>query len=300
MSQDGHVAAGFTVPKEASQVQALRAAYAQAGVDPPDVDYVEAHGPGTRVGDPVECGAIGAVLGAVRAPGAPCLLGSVKTNVGHLEGAAGAVGMLKAVLVAREGRVPPNLHFRTPNPEIPFEQLGLRVADEIRELPGDRPRRVGVNSFGAGGTNVHVVLESFDGATERQVQGGGPRPFLVSAADPAALADQARAYEQALPEDAPLTDLSWTLARARSQHAERVVFAAADRDELRRGLSRRSSCPSATPRSSMSASRSAPPTATSRSSAARPTTRTRRGRPTRGGGCARPRPRRRQGTSPRC
>lgn len=236
MTQDGHVAAGFTVPREESQVSALRAAYAQAGVDPATVHYVEAHGPGTKVGDPIECRALGKVLSAGRPAELPCLVGSVKTNLGHLEGAAGAVGLLKAVLVAREGMVPPNLHFRTPNPDIPFDALRLKVVDRLVRLPVDGPRRIGVNSFGAGGTNVHVVLESFDAEVSRQPQRDGMQAFAVSGAHGAALAAQARTLAAALPEGVPLTDLAWTLTRARSQHAERILIPVSDREELRTGL----------------------------------------------------------------
>ena len=236
MTQDGHVQAGFTVPREAAQVAALQAAYTQAGVDPADIAYVEAHGPGTKVGDPIECRALGTVLGAGRPADKPCLVGSIKTNLGHLEGAAGAVGLLKAVLVARERQVPANLHFQTPNPDIPFSDLRLRVADAVQPLPGSGPARVGVNSFGAGGTNVHVVIEGPPVEPRRQPQPGTVLPFAVSGRSSAALAAQAATLQGVVTADTPLADLSWTLCNTRSQHPERVVVAATSADGLRAAL----------------------------------------------------------------
>ncbi|CAA9213207.1 MAG: Modular polyketide synthase, partial [uncultured Corynebacteriales bacterium] len=150
---------GLTAPSPAAQRAVLRAAYGRAGVDPADVRYVELHGTGTRVGDPVEAAALGAVLGAGRPADAPLLVGSAKTNVGHLEGAAGAVGLLKAALSVEHGRIPASLHFTRPHPGIPLAELGLRVVGELTDWPRpDRRRVAGVSSFGMGGTNCHLVL----------------------------------------------------------------------------------------------------------------------------------------------
>src|SRR5262249_46342000 len=158
--QDGYMREGFTVPNVVSQIALLESVYADAGVDPLTVDYVEAHGTGTAVGDPIECLALGAVLGQGRDPGRVCQVGSVKTNLGHLEGAAGVVGFIKGVLTAHHGIVPPNLHFHQPNPEIAFEGMNLEVPTRPTPLESDgRPWTVGVNSFGAGGTNAHVVVQ---------------------------------------------------------------------------------------------------------------------------------------------
>lgn len=160
-NQDGFLPEGYTVPNLMSQVALLESAYAQAGIDPLTVDYVEAHGTGTPVGDPVEASALGSVLGFARTPAQPNLLiGSVKTNLGHLEGASGIAGFIKAVLTAKYGKVPPNLHFNKPNPTIPWEHYRLQVPTKPTPLDsGDRPLTVGVNSFGAGGANAHVVLQ---------------------------------------------------------------------------------------------------------------------------------------------
>lgn len=160
VNQDCYLPEGFTVPNVLSQIAMLQAVYAESGVDPLTVDYVEAHGTGTPVGDPIESLALGAVLGRNRAEGQRFLIGSVKTNLGHLEGAAGIAGFIKGALTAKHGIVPPNLHFNEPNPEIDWDNLKLEVP--IRPTPlesSDHPRFIGVNSFGAGGTNAHVVLQ---------------------------------------------------------------------------------------------------------------------------------------------
>ncbi|HRX82720.1 MAG TPA: acyltransferase domain-containing protein, partial [Pirellulaceae bacterium] len=141
--------------------------YAEAGIDPSSVDFVETHGTGTRVGDPIESLALGVVLGSGRTKEQPNLLiGSVKTNLGHLEGAAGIAGFIKGVLTAYHGVAPPNLHFSEPNPGILFEERRLEVP--TRSIPlrrTDHPLTVGVNSFGAGGTNAHVVLQEVGQST---------------------------------------------------------------------------------------------------------------------------------------
>lgn len=160
VNQDGYLPEGFTVPNVLSQIAMLQAVYSEAEIDPLTVDYVEAHGTGTPVGDPIESLAIGAVLGRDRPEWQRCLIGSVKTNLGHLEGAAGIAGFIKGALTAQHGVVPPNLHFHEPNPEIDWDNLRLEVPTRPVLLErADHPWFVGVNSFGAGGTNAHVVLQ---------------------------------------------------------------------------------------------------------------------------------------------
>ena len=159
VNQDGR-SNGLLAPNPAAQMAVLRSAYANAGVPPQEVDYVEAHGTGTPLGDPIEARALGTVLGRGRAEDAPLLIGTVKTNIGHLEAAAGMAGLIKAVLAVQKGRIPQNLHFHTPNAHIPFDQLRLKVVAEQQEWPQtDHPRRAGVSSFGFGGTNAHAVIE---------------------------------------------------------------------------------------------------------------------------------------------
>ena len=159
VNQDGR-SNGLMAPSPAAQSAVLRAACAQGDVDPAGVDYVEAHGTGTLLGDPIEARALGAVFGRGRPENTPLLIGSVKSNVGHLEAAAGVAGLIKAVLAVQRGHIPPNLDFTQPNPLIPFEELRLKVVAQPTDWPPtNHPRRVGVSSFGFGGTNAHVVLE---------------------------------------------------------------------------------------------------------------------------------------------
>lgn len=187
---------GLSLPSSASQADLLRRVYRQFGIDPQALAFVEAHGTGTRVGDPAEAGAIGAVLGRARARRLP--IGSVKTNVGHLEPASGLVGTLKAALALRHGLLPASLHFRTPNPDIPFEDLNLEVAAEAMEIGPDHGRLAGVSSFGFGGANAHVVLR----AADRAAQAVRPRPrrapLIVTAQSQSALRALAGAYRDAL------------------------------------------------------------------------------------------------------
>jgi pimaricinolide synthase PimS1 len=150
---------GLTAPHGPAQEELLRLAYRRAGVRRADVQYVELHGTGTPLGDRVEAGALGAVLGAGRSAERPLAVGSAKTNVGHLEGAAGIVGLLKASLCLAHRELPPSLNFERPAADVPLEQLRLRVQRELGAWPdGERPLLAGVSSFGVGGTNCHVVV----------------------------------------------------------------------------------------------------------------------------------------------
>ncbi|MFE0465468.1 polyketide synthase, partial [Kitasatospora sp. NPDC058965] len=158
VNSDG-AGAGLTVPNARAQAEVVRSAVRRAGVEPGQVGYVELHGTGTRVGDPVEAAGLGAALGTGRPVGRPLLVGSAKTNVGHLEGAAGIVGLLKTVLAVHHRQLPASLNFATPNPEIDFAGLGLAVPTATGPWPEqDGPLVAGVSSFGVGGTNAHVVV----------------------------------------------------------------------------------------------------------------------------------------------
>ncbi|WP_198548975.1 polyketide synthase, partial [Streptomyces sp. PRh5] len=150
---------GLTVPSSAAQEAVIRRAHQLAGLQPADVQYVELHGTGTRVGDPVEAAALGAALGRDRREHGPLAVGSVKTNIGHLESAAGIAGFLKVALAIRGREIPASLNFREPNPQIPLDELNLRVQTRTTPWPqADRPLVAGVSSFGMGGTNCHVVV----------------------------------------------------------------------------------------------------------------------------------------------
>jgi len=159
-NQDAHTSS-LTVPSAAAQEALVRAACREAGIDPATVDYVEAHGTGTAVGDPIEAAALSAALARGRPSGRPLALGSVKSNIGHLEAGAGAAGLIKAALVLRHGTIPPSLHFSAPPATIDLEALNLQVVTAARPVADDpgRPARVAVNSFGFGGANAHALLE---------------------------------------------------------------------------------------------------------------------------------------------
>ena len=157
----GGASVGLTVPNTPALERVIEEALSQAGVQALDVDYLEAHGTGTTVGDPIEIDAVAAVYGRSRKPDNPLLIGSVKTNVGHLESAAGVAGLIKAVLVVNQGVIPKHLHLRDPNPRVDWESLPLKITTEMQDWPGNgsRPRLAGVNSFGISGTNAHLVVE---------------------------------------------------------------------------------------------------------------------------------------------
>ncbi|MBP2328656.1 acyl transferase domain-containing protein/NADPH:quinone reductase-like Zn-dependent oxidoreductase [Kibdelosporangium banguiense] len=223
---------GLTVPSRAAQEAVLRAAYADAGVQPADVGYVELHGTGTRVGDPIEAAALGAVFGSSRPVGSPLLVGSVKTNIGHLEGAAGIAGLAKAVLGVRYRTVPASLNFATPNPDIALD--GLRVATEPTQWPSG-PAVAGVSSFGMGGTNCHVVVAE---APEPSARSAGTvataLPWVLSAPNEPAL--RAQAARLAGHPVAGLADVGFSLATTREMFANRAVVIAADEAGFRSGL----------------------------------------------------------------
>ncbi|MFF5256911.1 type I polyketide synthase, partial [Streptomyces leeuwenhoekii] len=237
---------GLTVPDRAAQQEVLAAAYARAGIDPGRVGYVELHGTGTRAGDPVEAAALGAVLGAARPDGHPLLVGSVKTNIGHLEGAAGIAGLLKTVLAVRHREIPPSLNFASPHPAIPLDELRLRVVTEPVAWPETAgPLVAGVSSFGMGGTNCHVVLTEWRGdrpeaAAPAAWLPDAPAPLLLSGHSAPALRAQAerlRDHLAAHPDHTPY-DVAHTLAATRTAFRHRAVVLAGDRDEALAGLDR--------------------------------------------------------------
>ena len=162
--QDGH-SGGLTVPNGAAQQAVIRAALAHAGVAPGDVDYVEAHGTGTSLGDPIEVRALGAVFGPGRGPEHPLVLGSVKTNIGHLESAAGVAGLIKVVLALEHRAIPPHLHLRELNPDIAQEPMPKLIPSATMPWPTEGPRIAGVSAFGLSGTIAHMVVEEAPAAT---------------------------------------------------------------------------------------------------------------------------------------
>ncbi|MEV6444860.1 SDR family NAD(P)-dependent oxidoreductase, partial [Amycolatopsis sp. NPDC051716] len=224
---------GLTAPNPDAQAALLRDAYAAAGVDPSSVDYVEAHGTGTPLGDPLEAGALAAVLGAGRSPGRPLLLGSVKSNLGHLEGAAGITGLVKVVLAMTHRRLPPSLHFREPNPHIDF--TGLRVVASGTDWPRYAgTARAGVSAFGFGGTNAHVVVEEWPAAAFPPRAGdGGPQVFALSARSAEVLRARAGELADWLSDGAaPLDAVASTLAHRRDHLPVRGAVVAESRAEV--------------------------------------------------------------------
>ncbi|MGC0415550.1 acyl transferase domain-containing protein/NADP-dependent 3-hydroxy acid dehydrogenase YdfG [Embleya sp. AB8] len=234
---------GLTAPSRTAQEQVIRLAHRQAGVAPGDIAFVELHGTGTKVGDPIEAAALGAVIGSAKQAGDPLIVGSAKTNVGHLEGAAGIVGLIKTVLSIKHRAIPASLNFRTPNPEIPLDDLGLRVQTAPGDWPHpDRPPLAGVSSFGMGGTNCHLVVTGapVSARAERAPAPAptAPLPWPVSGRGARALRAQARRLREfvaARPEPAP-TDVARALATTRTTFGHRAVVLGTDRDELLGGL----------------------------------------------------------------
>ena len=265
VNQDG-TGPGLTVPEGPAQQRAIEAALARAGIGPTEVDYLEAHGTGTPVGDPTEFEAAGTVYGKGRDADHPLLIGSVKTNIGHLESAAGVAGLIKAVLALKRGIIPQHLHFETPSPDLDWDRLPVRVTAEPTPWPAvDRPSRAGVNSFGFSGTNAHVILEAF-GAPHPSERGeihvaAGPRRAItlpdvpepsirdakrirllpLSAKSDVALHDLAGRYlewldERELSDADSLSDMAWTAGVGRSHFNHRAGVLLRDRASLREAL----------------------------------------------------------------
>ena len=240
VNQDGR-SNGLMAPNPAAQAAVLRAACADADVQPLEVDYVEAHGTGTLLGDPIEARALGAVYGRGRQPDAPLLAGAVKTNLGHLEAAAGIVGLIKATLAVQRGTIPANLHFDTPNSHIPFDQLRLKVVAEETDWPETgRPRLAGVSSFGFGGTNAHIVLEQAPEMSEPEPATISPVSTLVvsgkSAERMAEMANTLADWMTAAGAQVPLADIAHTLNHHRTHHPIFGTVCATERDEAVAGL----------------------------------------------------------------
>ncbi|WP_069164172.1 type I polyketide synthase [Nocardia altamirensis] len=229
----------LTVPDAEAQQAVLRAAYDRAGVDPGQVGYVELHGTGTRAGDPVEARALGAVFGAGRAAAQPLLVGSVKTNIGHLDAAAGVAGLIKVALSLRHGVLPASLNYAEPNPAIPMDEWKLRVATAATPW-ADGPRVAGVSSFGVGGANCHLVVGA---APTREVADRSeavdvPVPVAISGGSAAALRAQAARLREWVAEhpDLSVADLAYSTLTTRAALPQRGVVLAADRTELQAGL----------------------------------------------------------------
>ncbi|HSF40968.1 MAG TPA: SDR family NAD(P)-dependent oxidoreductase [Thermoanaerobaculia bacterium] len=233
VNNDGSLKAGFTAPSRDGQARVIRAAQLRAGVDPDSIAYVEAHGTATPLGDPIEIAALTRAFRQGTSRRGFCALGSVKTNIGHLDAAAGIAGLVKTVLALEHGEIPPSLHFATPNPEIDFPASPFSVNTRLSPWPAEGgPRRAGVSSFGLGGTNAHVILEEAPA-----VEPSGPsRPWQVLRLS----ARSSRALERITDELADhleshpgldLADVAYTLRVGRRGFRHRRVVVAADTAE---------------------------------------------------------------------
>jgi rifamycin polyketide synthase module 1/2/3 len=231
---------GLTAPNGTAQREVIRAALADASLSPAEVDVVEAHGTGTKLGDPIEADALLDTYGQDRAGGQPLLVGSLKSNFGHPQAAAGVAGVIKMVLAMRAGWLPATLHFDGPSPYIDWSAGAVHVLGEARAWPEvARPRRAGVSSFGISGTNVHLILEQVPEEAPRTAGRPvpGPLPFALSAKTSAALRAQAAVLRTHLDEhDSRLSDVAFSLATTRTQFDRRAVVTANTREELCAGL----------------------------------------------------------------
>jgi acyl transferase domain-containing protein/acyl-CoA synthetase (AMP-forming)/AMP-acid ligase II/acyl carrier protein len=248
VNQDG-ATNGLTAPNPTAQSAVIRAAYTDAGVPPHSVQYVETHGPGTALGDPIELNALAEVVSDSRRSEV-CHVGSVKTNIGHLEAAAGIAAIIKVALSLKHGQLPPSLHFRAPNPRIPFDKLKLSVVTRLEEFPRgeDGLSRAGVSSFGFGGTNAHAVLESFEHPSTEAFEEAAPtEPFHIlplSAPSKTALASLADSYRQLLkrlPDTceqsaSTLARLALSAGERRTAHRHRLAIVARTGEEAARRI----------------------------------------------------------------
>ncbi|MGV9820723.1 SDR family NAD(P)-dependent oxidoreductase [Nocardia xishanensis] len=231
----------LSAPSRDAQAAAIRAALTAAGVEAPSVQYVELHGTGTPAGDPVEAAALGETYGVGRAQDTPLAVGSVKTNIGHLEGASGIAGLIKTALCLGNRELVPSLNFESPSPRIPLEDLGLRVVTGVESWPADNGRLAGVSSFGMGGSNAHVILEEAPAVASAAsgVDGViGAMPWVVSArSEDGVRAQAARLREWLLRRpELDAVDVAHSLLATRAQLEWRGNVVGRDRAELLAGL----------------------------------------------------------------
>jgi polyketide synthase PksM len=241
MNHDGR-SNGLTAPNPTAQCELLRSAWADAGVTAGELSYIEAHGTGTPLGDPIEVEGLTRAFRADTNRSRICALGSVKTNIGHLESAAGIAGLIKVLLAMRHGAIPPTLHFQEPNPQIQFDATPFFVNTTLMPWQAPGPYRAGISSFGMGGTNVHVVVQQ--APTEQRLAAAGthPRWFPVSARSQTALATALENLADFLRVNpaTPLSDIAYTLAVGRAEFSYRAAVLADDVDHTHERLRRAS------------------------------------------------------------
>ncbi len=250
LNQDGP-SGGLTVPSGPSQEQVIKQALARAGLEPNQVDYIEAHGTGTALGDPIEVGALSAVFGQVRHQDRPLLIGSAKSNVGHMEAAAGMAGLIKVVLALQHEEIPPNLHFSQPSPRIPWDAFPVKVPTERTrwQTETDKRRIAGISSFGFSGTNAHVIVEEAPESQQNKKQNTGDiRPLhllTLSAKSDTALKELAERYKKSLSDsvtntkqhhERDLGDICFTANTCRSHFQHRLSVIAGSSAQMREKL----------------------------------------------------------------
>ncbi|NWF31111.1 polyketide synthase [Streptomyces sp. PKU-EA00015] len=246
IGNDGRTGDSLLTPSRTGQVETLRWAYEDAGVNPADVDYVEAHGAGSPALDPLEISALGEVLGEGRPADRPLLVGSVKTNIGHAEAAGGMAGLIKAVLCLEHGQVPPSLHLTTANPAVAWDELPLLIPQKLHDLPDlGRPAIAGISGQGSSALNAHVVIRQADPrpADPAAAADGTPYVLALSARTPAALDDLTRAYAAYLGPGGqgaahPLRDICYSAATRRRHHEHRRAVIGASHEEMAAALGR--------------------------------------------------------------
>ncbi|WP_426751163.1 SDR family NAD(P)-dependent oxidoreductase [Myxococcus sp. Y35] len=238
LNNDGATKVGFTAPSVDGQASAISEALAMSGLEPGDIQYIEAHGTGTALGDPIELSALHQAFEGRPASAGPCAIGSLKTNIGHLDAAAGVAGLIKTVLALQHGKLPPSLHFQKANPSLQLERGLFQVNTEARDWhTAGAPRRAGVSSFGMGGTNAHVVVEE----APAPVATRDTRPYhllLLSARTEQALevaTDHLAASLEAQP-DVAMADVAHTLHAGRRRFEHRRALVCRDVEDARQAL----------------------------------------------------------------
>ncbi|SHN72055.1 type I polyketide synthase [Desulfovibrio litoralis] len=229
---------GIALPNEAMQTKILEETYNNFNLDKKELVYVEAHGTGTAAGDPVETSALGNALAKHLSGIRPLYIGSVKSNIGHLEPAAGIAGIIKSLLVFKHKKIPPNVHFKTPNPNIDFDALNIKVPSQITPLPQvEKGGLISVNSFGFGGTNAHAVLREFTASSQKTAEKSlnvSETPLFLSAKHKNSLIQQAKAYADLIKEteESELYNIACSAAFNKESLESRSVFFANSKTEL--------------------------------------------------------------------
>jgi thioester reductase-like protein len=236
VNHDGR-SSGMTVPNPESQQQLMRSALLDAGLAPADIDYVEAHGTGTALGDPIELRSIHAVYGD-RPAQSPVVVGSVKSNIGHLEPAAGIAGLTKVLLSLSHAEIPPNLHLNSGNSKVDWDRLAVTIPTAVRDWsPSQRPRIAAISSFGASGTNAHTIVREAPAPEARADLPERAEALLLSARTPAALHQLAERYRGLLQQtDTAVADLCWTSQTGRARLSRSLSVVGASTEELATGL----------------------------------------------------------------